>query len=111
MSNRIKELRKELSLSQYHLGYEVGISQQNISRYENNINTLPVDMLVRFSDFFKVSTDYILGVTAIKCTTSAFTQSSNRFTQDITQLVRDYTNLSPSEQKIILELIDTFKKN
>ncbi len=45
---------------------EVGISQQNVSKYELDINTVPVDILKRFSAYYNVSVDYILGVSDVK---------------------------------------------
>ncbi len=62
MSGRLRELRTSKNISQRRLGMEVGISQQNVSKYELDINTVLVDMLKHFSAYYNVSVDYILGV-------------------------------------------------
>ncbi len=58
---RLKELRKELGMSQSEIGEVLGIMQTVYSRYERGNITLPVEHLVKLADFYSVSTDYILG--------------------------------------------------
>ena len=41
----------------------LGTTQQVYSRYENGINELPIHHLIVLSEFYNVSTDYILGLT------------------------------------------------
>lgn len=53
-------LRSSRNLSQVDLAKKLGVSKQAVSNWENN-NILPsIDMLVRISRFFSVSTDYLL---------------------------------------------------
>ena len=62
MKNRLKDMRLKRGISQKILGIEIGVSQQNISKYENDIASIPIDVLIAMSEYFKVSTDYILGL-------------------------------------------------
>lgn len=56
----IKELRLTHNLNQVQLADELNVSKQTISNWENN-NILPsIDMLVKISKFFSVSTDFLL---------------------------------------------------
>lgn len=56
----IKTLRLSYNLSQVQLAGELNVSKQTVSNWENN-NILPsIDMLVKISRFFSVSTDYLL---------------------------------------------------
>lgn len=56
----IKKLRTAHNLSQVQLSEKLGVSKQTVSNWENN-NILPsVDMLIRISRFFSVSTDFLL---------------------------------------------------
>ena len=56
----IKSLRLSQNLSQVQLAGELSVSKQTVSNWENN-NILPsVDMLLKISCFFSVSTDYLL---------------------------------------------------
>lgn len=59
---RIRLLRKSQDLSQVELAGRLGVSKQSVSNWENG-NILPsIDMLVKISTVFNVSTDYILGL-------------------------------------------------
>ena len=56
----VKKLRLSHNLNQVQLADELNVSKQTISNWENN-NILPsIDMLVKISRFFSVSTDFLL---------------------------------------------------
>ena len=63
VSERITNLRTSMSLSQFRLSKEFGISQSAINRYEHNQASVPDDILLKYAEFFDVSADYILGRT------------------------------------------------
>lgn len=60
MKTRIKELRLEKNYTQEALAAKVGINQTALSRIECGLTIPDADLLVRLSDTFQVSTDYIL---------------------------------------------------
>lgn len=66
MKSRIKELRLSRHLTQRELGDIISFTQQNISKYENNVIEVPVDVLIKIAQYFNVTTDYILGITETK---------------------------------------------
>lgn len=56
----IKNLRQSHNLNQVQLADSLNVSKQTVSNWENN-NILPsIEMLVKISQFFSVSTDYLL---------------------------------------------------
>ena len=56
----IKNLRQSRSMNQVQLADSLNVSKQTVSNWENN-NILPsIEMLVKISQFFSVSTDYLL---------------------------------------------------
>ena len=60
---RIRDLREDRDMKQKEIEYILGTTQQVYSRYENGINELPIHHLIVLSEFYNVSTDYILGLT------------------------------------------------
>ena len=58
---RIWELRESRNMSQETLGKRIGRSKPVISSYENNIKTPPLDVLIKISNEFNVSLDYLVG--------------------------------------------------
>lgn len=62
-SERLKKLRTERHLTQKELAKSLEMSQQIIAKWENNQSTPNPDMLVKITDFFDISADYLLGRT------------------------------------------------
>ena len=60
---RLRDLREDRDLPQKHLAAELHISQNIYSQYENGVRQLPIDILIKLSLFYNVSTDYILELT------------------------------------------------
>ena len=65
IQNRIRELRKNLSMSQVGLSLVIGTTQQAVSRMEKS-GDIPTDLLIKLSGFFNATTDYILGISDYK---------------------------------------------
>lgn len=100
MANRIKEIRLKRGMSQKILGIELGVSQQNISRYENDIDSIPVDILILMSKYFRVSTDYILGLTNVKHNLE-IQMMINTEIDEYFELVEMYKKLNPKDGELI----------
>ena len=60
---RIKELREDSDLLQKDVAAVLGTTQQVYSRYEKGENEIPIRHIITLARFYKVSTDYILGLT------------------------------------------------
>lgn len=60
MPNRIFKLRKKAGLKQSELASKIGVSQQTLSRIENEVCEPAVDVLCALSDYFQVSIDYLM---------------------------------------------------
>lgn len=63
---KIRALREDNDLSQEELSKIFNISQQTLSQYETNRRSLPIEMLIKYVEFFNVSADYILGIDKTK---------------------------------------------
>ena len=66
---RIKELRKMAKLTQKHVAEKLDMPQSLYSNLERGIKQANQKRLKQFSDFYDVSTDYLLGNTDIKSKT------------------------------------------
>ena len=56
----LSNLRKAKGLSQEQLAEELGLTRQTISKWELNQSTPDIDYLLQLSNFFDVSTDYLI---------------------------------------------------
>lgn len=63
MSQRLKYLREHNNLSQRDISNILGIKYQQYQRYEKEINKISLKYLIKLAEYYKTSTDYILGIT------------------------------------------------
>jgi len=66
MENRIRELREEFHMTQIRLSIELEVSQETVSAYESGKHYPSVTVLLKLSDLFHASCDYILGLSDIR---------------------------------------------
>lgn len=88
LSKRIYELRLSFGWTQVQLAQKLNITKQTVSNWENDNIQPSIDMLIKLSTIFNVSTDYLLGLTP--------TNSINvdglptDFVSHIVQIIDDY---------------------
>ena len=63
MYPRIRDLREDRDLTQKQIAQMLGMSQTGYSKYETGENDIPTDVLIKLSNFYSTSIDYILGQT------------------------------------------------
>ena len=66
MYQRLRDLREDKDLTQKQLAEIIGMSQEGYSKYETGKNDIPTDILIKLSNYYNTSIDYILGLTNIK---------------------------------------------
>lgn len=64
MYRRIRDLREDRDLKQRQIAEYLNCSQQVYSNYELGQRDIPTDVLIQLSQFYNVSVDYLLGLTA-----------------------------------------------
>ena len=60
MANRIRDLRKQKGISQEELADKIGVSRQAVSKWESEQSVPDLDKIIIMSEYFEVTTDYIL---------------------------------------------------
>ena len=56
----LREIRKKRGLNQLKVAMDLSVSREAISLYETGKRSPDVEMLVRFSEYFDVSIDYLI---------------------------------------------------
>lgn len=88
--NILKHLRQEKGITQTDLGKLIGTTKAVVSKYENAMSYPPYDVLIKISEVFRVSTDYLLGIKKDK--------------------ILDVSQLTDSQFDSIVKIINEFEK-
>lgn len=59
---KFKELREDRDLKQQEIADICGVSDATVGHWENLKREMRIDCIVKLCEFYKVSSDYILGV-------------------------------------------------
>ncbi len=58
---KLKKARDDCDLSQAEAAQKVGVSQQNLSKYENGVLEPSIETLGKLCDLYCVSADWLIG--------------------------------------------------
>ena len=117
----IKELRQKRGITQEELSKILRVSVQTVSRWENGINAPDLSMLPQLAAYFRVTTDYLLGLerndTMAKLikTTEVFELTSKQEAEEMVlkfkgekfPVLKDY-KINSEGDKVILEVTKEF---
>lgn len=92
MNTRIKQLRQEKRYTQESLALKVGVNQTTLSRIECGVTIPDAYLLVRLSDTFKVSIDYILGISNHRPLPSILPEETGLLSKDADFINTAYQN-------------------
>lgn len=62
INNNIKYCREELEMTQDELGLVFGVTGNTVSGWENNNDTMPLPKMIKFSNLYHYSLDFITGL-------------------------------------------------
>ena len=108
MENRIRELREKRRMNQETLACFVGVSQQTISKVERNTEALCIGLLIEISDFFSVTTDYLLGLSDEK-RNLLMENRVNRKIENYYDLIVEFEELNENNKNTVNVMIRALK--
>ena len=88
LSKRIYELRLSFGWTQVQLAQKLGITKQTVSNWENDNIQPSIEMLIKLSKAFNVSTDYLLGL--IPTNSINVDGLPTEFVSHLVQIIDDY---------------------
>ncbi|MDR1629311.1 MAG: helix-turn-helix domain-containing protein [Oscillospiraceae bacterium] len=101
-SKRLHELREDSDLKQIKLAQKLHLKPSVVSKYENGKVQPSIDTLIKLSEIFSVSVDYLFGLSDIKNPYTAET-----FMPKEVNLILRFRRLSDDQQIRIDERINT----
>lgn len=110
--NRLKELREFHDLTQEQCSKIAYISVKTYERYERGERIMPLDTAVYFAKFYKVSLDYISGLTD---NSSPFPKSESKEPDNMDiikidpNLLLAIKRLTQKQQKLLANFLNSYK--
>ncbi|MGN0594988.1 MAG: helix-turn-helix domain-containing protein [Hominimerdicola sp.] len=86
---RIRDLREDCDLTQEALCQKLYMHKTTYTNYEQGKHTVPLDFAVTLAEFYKVSLDYIAGLTNYK-----HGKAKPDFTDEQLNIVEQYSKLN-----------------
>ena len=111
-AERIKQLRKKKGISQSELAALIGVKNNTVSTWERGTRKPDFEALDLLSDYFEVSSEYILGSrdkeeARVKPTQKELdTLALLSIADEIKEITEKYSRLSDKSQKMIDALIN-----
>lgn len=104
----IRDLREDNDLKQKMVASYLGVSQQAYSNYENGHRDIPLWVILKLSEYYKVSADYLLGINPGY---SGNTNLSGTYLGNITMhdVVYDMQQLNKKNRRDLLQYIRFLK--
>ncbi|MCM1259669.1 MAG: helix-turn-helix domain-containing protein [Prevotella sp.] len=112
LKNNIKFLRKEQKITIRDLEEKVHINRTTLSRMENGLQNISDEYLHTLSNFFNVSTDYLLGLSDIRNPEKELNkqQESDPIFFSLYDEVKELTEEQKEEILDIIKKLKAFKK-
>lgn len=101
MPNRIKELREAAHMTQVRLSIEFEVSQETVSAYESEKHYPNVASLLKLSEIFHASCDYILGLSDVR-----WPYQSASLTPIEEKLLAEWNTLSDQKKALLSAYLD-----
>lgn len=86
-------LMEESNMKQNVVAEKIGVSEVTISRYISGKRTPRLDIIIKIANLFKVSTDYLLGITS----NSSQSLNSGNLNTDISEIAHKLYSLKSDE--------------
>ena len=102
--NILKKLRTDRHLTQKNLASEICCQANTISSYETGTNEPSIEILIKLSNFFDVSLDYLVGISNIKNPYKNSYLLDKKFPENF-NILEEFLLLDEDSQKFILNTI------
>lgn len=95
-------LRQERKLSQRVVSKDLGVSQAVLSHYENGVREPGLDFVVRAAEYYRVSTDFLLGRTMMREDFAVAPQELSKLRMDEESGQKETRDFYTTNKKLLL---------
>lgn len=108
VGSRVAQRRQDMRYTQVQLADAVGVTFQQIQKYERGVNRIAASRLWQMADFLNTDINYFFdGLTMTEMSHPSPKQTATKTSAEI---ARRATELTPRHQKLVLDLMDQLCK-
>lgn len=103
--SRLKQIREEKGISQIDMAKLFSIANTTISQWESGKRNPDHDTLIKIADYFKVSVDWLLGLTDYRCSADMVKENATPYYTDpmLDDLLKKVPDLTNEEKESLAE--------
>ena len=109
IGNRIKKLRQERELTQKELASALGVGASTIGMYETGKRSLDNEMLSNMSNYFGVSSDYLLCISDIRNPKGLQEKAKTKANEILSAFEESGIDISTINIDILKALLESYK--
>ncbi len=106
MVRNLKKLRNKKKISQQQLADIIGVSQQSINKYENHSVEPDIETLIKLSEFFQTSVDYLIGHTEVDHIIEKL--EPFELNDEEKRLITNFRRLTAKQKKCLFTVTDSY---
>lgn len=108
--SRMKKLRKEKGLTQEELGKLLNVQDSAVAKYENGKIAITASTLVKLSEIFNVSVDYLLGLSNCRKLDTTIPAMPTDWSKQEVEKIIDVFQLDSEDKEMAVGIIEMLLK-
>lgn len=104
LGQRVRAARLKAGMSQEELGKELGVSFQQVQKYEKGVNRIDFDRLVNIAKVLTVDLQYFSAAVSTKRTEESIGFDAMLATREGVQIIEAMIELSQPQRQLILDI-------
>ena len=105
LAAHLRELREFYDYTQDYVSEHLNIARPAYSNYERGIRTPPLELVVKFAEFYKITVDDLLSNTKFSPAAAALDTACQDLTQEEKKLLSQFRLISEVERTNVLNYI------
>ncbi len=108
-NDRLKQLREEVDISMNELAKSIGVSNAAICKWEQGIAEPKVTYLIKLSEYFDCTIDYLIGKTnEFQFSSQNENAQPLKLSEKEKSLIEMYRELTPNLKELLIKTVKTW---
>lgn len=105
LAKRLRNLREEKGYLQKFVADKIGVRSNTLSGYENGTRSPDPDMIIKLSELYNVTTDYLLGKSDSRHLSASDEDEIDEEIQELTSKIKVWYKNEPEDKEVKLRML------